>query len=89
MRRFLLAAALTALAATSSFAAAQPTAPLIERTKLFGNPSRSQGRISPDGKWLSWLAPRDGSIHSPKIGHYALRLYPSVPERFQNTGRTN
>jgi dipeptidyl aminopeptidase/acylaminoacyl peptidase len=33
--------------------------PLIERAKLFGNPTRAQGRISPDGRWLSWLAPRD------------------------------
>ena len=41
----------------------QPTASLIERSKLFGNPSRSQGRISPDGKWLSWLAPRDGMMN--------------------------
>jgi dipeptidyl aminopeptidase/acylaminoacyl peptidase len=40
-----------------------PQVPLIERAKLFGNPSRAQGRISPDGKWLSWLAPRDGVLN--------------------------
>jgi dipeptidyl aminopeptidase/acylaminoacyl peptidase len=40
-----------------------PETPLIERTKLFGNPSRAQGRISPDGRWLSWLAPRDGVMN--------------------------
>ena len=34
------------------------TTPLIPRTKLFGNPTRAQGRISPDGRWLSWLAPQ-------------------------------
>ncbi len=33
--------------------------PLIPRDALFGNPSKSQGRISPDGQWLSWLAPLD------------------------------
>jgi dipeptidyl aminopeptidase/acylaminoacyl peptidase len=38
-------------------------ATLIPRTTLFGNPSRSQGRISPDGRWLSWLAPRDGVMN--------------------------
>jgi dipeptidyl aminopeptidase/acylaminoacyl peptidase len=38
-------------------------APLIERQKLFGNPSRSQGRLSPDGKWISWIAPRDGVLN--------------------------
>ncbi|MFQ3595680.1 MAG: S9 family peptidase, partial [Sphingomonadaceae bacterium] len=38
-------------------------APLIERQKLFGNPSRIQGRLSPDGKWLSWIAPVDGVLN--------------------------
>jgi len=36
---------------------------LIPRDHLFGNPTRSQGKISPDGKWLSWLAPRDGVMN--------------------------
>lgn len=31
--------------------------PLIPREVLFGNPERTQPRISPDGKRLSWLAP--------------------------------
>ena len=30
---------------------------LIPRKKLFGNPTRAQAKISPDGRWLSWLAP--------------------------------
>lgn len=30
---------------------------LISRDDLFGNPVRSGGKISPDGKWLSWMAP--------------------------------
>jgi dipeptidyl aminopeptidase/acylaminoacyl peptidase len=62
MRRLLLASVIAVTAATAALAAAAP-APLIERTKLFGNPSRSAGRISPDGKWLSWLAPRDGVMN--------------------------
>jgi len=37
--------------------------PLIPRDDLFGNPSRAQGKISPDGKWLSWLAPHDGVMN--------------------------
>ena len=37
--------------------------PLIERAKIFGNPSKSGGRISPDGQWLSWIAPRDGVLN--------------------------
>lgn len=37
--------------------------PLLTRQILFGNPVRSQGRISPDGKWVSWLAPLDGVLN--------------------------
>jgi dipeptidyl aminopeptidase/acylaminoacyl peptidase len=57
-----VAAIAVATLAAGAFAAPGP-APLIERTKLFGNPSRVAGRISPDGKWLSWLAPRDGMMN--------------------------
>jgi dipeptidyl aminopeptidase/acylaminoacyl peptidase len=39
------------------------TAPLIPRAALFGNPTRAQGLISPDGRWLSWIAPRDGVLN--------------------------
>lgn len=38
-------------------------APLIPRAALFGNPTRAQGRISPDGKWLSWTAPHEGVMN--------------------------
>src|SRR5438067_11635779 len=37
--------------------------PLIERAKIFGNPTKAAGQISPDGKWLSWIAPRDGVLN--------------------------
>ncbi|MCJ7420881.1 S9 family peptidase [Sphingomicrobium astaxanthinifaciens] len=37
--------------------------PLIERAALFGNPERAQGRISPDGQWVSWLAPDEGVMN--------------------------
>ncbi|WP_332770978.1 S9 family peptidase [Phenylobacterium sp.] len=62
MRKLLVAAAAVTLGTGAMTAQAAPSvsAPLIERTKFFGNPSRSQGRISPDGKWLAWIAPRDG-----------------------------
>ncbi|NJC33700.1 dipeptidyl aminopeptidase/acylaminoacyl peptidase [Sphingomonas jejuensis] len=59
-------------AGAQSSASTTPTAqaPLIERAKLFGNPSRAGGQISPDGRWLSWLAPRDGvmNIYVAPIG---------------------
>ena len=38
-------------------------APLIPREDLFGNPTRASGQLSPDGKWLSWLAPKDGVLN--------------------------
>ena len=38
-------------------------APLITRQALFGNPTKSGGRLSPDGKWVSYLAPRDGVLN--------------------------
>lgn len=39
------------------------TIPLISRKTLFGNPSRVSPSLSRDGKWLSWLAPRDGVMN--------------------------
>lgn len=34
-------------------------APLIPRADLFGNPVKAQAQISPDGSYISWLAPLD------------------------------
>ncbi len=52
---------------------ARPTAPpsnnkvrtvqLIPRRVLFGNPDKTRPRLSPDGKWLSWLAPERGVLN--------------------------
>jgi len=39
------------------------TFPLIPRDDLFGNPTRAAGKLSPDGKWLSWLAPKDDVLN--------------------------
>ncbi len=36
---------------------------LIPRSVLFGNPHRASARISPNGKWLSFLAPVDGILN--------------------------
>ena len=61
----LLAASAAAFLATGTVAIAQTAAdvPLIPREALFGNPEKAGGRISPDGKWLSWIAPRDGVLN--------------------------
>ncbi|MBC03193.1 MAG: S9 family peptidase [Phycisphaerae bacterium] len=37
--------------------------PLIPRETLFGNPERAGVQISPDGRWISYLAPRDGVLN--------------------------
>lgn len=39
------------------------TAKLIPREVLFGNPQKSQARLSPDGKYLSYAAPVDGVMN--------------------------
>ena len=56
--------ALSLLVGVSAAAsAADVNAPLIEREKLFGNPNKAQGRLSPDGKWIAYIAPRDGVLN--------------------------
>ena len=58
----LLFAASTVLPVVAQAKSPAPV-PLIERAKFFGNPTRTAGRISPDGQWLSWIAPRDGVLN--------------------------
>jgi dipeptidyl aminopeptidase/acylaminoacyl peptidase len=43
--------------------AAASDATLIPRSALFGNPVRTQARLSPDGKYVSFLAPQDGVLN--------------------------
>ncbi|HEY7807810.1 MAG TPA: S9 family peptidase [Croceibacterium sp.] len=47
----------------STAADAVRSVPLITREALFGNPVRSGGTISPDGKWLGWMAPHEGVMN--------------------------
>ena len=70
MKTFL--AALVAALALPSISAAQapPTAAeavagtaVIPRSALFGNPEKTQARLSPDGKYISFIAPRDGVLN--------------------------
>ncbi len=56
--------------ATEKQSAAKPTtktsdeeSALIPRSVLFGNPERASARVSPNGKWLSYLAPVDGILN--------------------------
>src|SRR5690606_25980640 len=36
---------------------------LIPPEALFGNPERANVQLSPDGKYLSWVAPLDGTLN--------------------------
>ena len=36
---------------------------LIPRNTFFGNPERTSPQISPDGKWIAFLAPVDGVLN--------------------------
>src|SRR4051812_22495885 len=57
-----LFAFVAAMAAAVSTAQVSPVE-LIPRATFFGNPTKAQGLISPDGKWISWIAPRDGVLN--------------------------
>jgi dipeptidyl aminopeptidase/acylaminoacyl peptidase len=59
----LLLAACAVMTVAAVPALAQSDVPLIPREKIFGNPTKIAGKLSPDGKWLSWIAPRDGVLN--------------------------
>ncbi|MEM7688021.1 MAG: S9 family peptidase [Pseudomonadota bacterium] len=57
---------------------------LIPREHLFGNPTKAQGKLSPDGKWLSWLAPVDGVLNiwlAPRDNQDAAKPITKATER--------
>ena len=57
---------------------------LIPREALFGNPNRTAGQLSPDGKWLGWIAPKDGVLNvwiAPSDDPLAARAMTSATDR--------
>ena len=59
-----LISVLLSIAARAEVTAAAPaTAAVIPRATLFGNPERTQARLSPDGRHISFIAPRDGVLN--------------------------
>lgn len=62
---WLALAACTALVpVTAAVAAAQDSgADLIPRAEIFGNPDKTAAKISPDGKWVSYIAPKEGVLN--------------------------
>jgi dipeptidyl aminopeptidase/acylaminoacyl peptidase len=70
MKRMLSGAAVAALLFPLLSAAQTPTAAekvagvaVIPRTALFGNPEKAQARLSPDGRYVSFIAPKDGVLN--------------------------
>jgi dipeptidyl aminopeptidase/acylaminoacyl peptidase len=61
--RLLLAAAAFIGAIATPAHAQSSGVELIPRGLFFGNPEKTQGRVSPDGQWISWIAPRDGVLN--------------------------
>lgn len=66
MLKTALSAVVTASLVAATFVAvpaAAQTTELIPRKLIFGNPSRLAPKLSPDGKSLAWIAPRDGVLN--------------------------
>ena len=79
-----MTATTTDATATASAADRVASIPLIPRDALFGNPTRAGGQISPDGKWVSWLAPYEGVLNvyvAPANDPDAARRVTSATER--------
>ncbi len=63
--------------------------PLIPRDTLFGNPERAGVKISPDGQWISYLAPRDGVLNvwvMPREGGDARAITDSTDRPIRSYG---
>jgi dipeptidyl aminopeptidase/acylaminoacyl peptidase len=76
--------AASASAASMSAAPVAVSAPLIPRQALFGNPTKTGGQISPDGKWLSWMAPHNGTLNvfvAPVSDPAAARRLTNITDR--------
>src|SRR5690349_8743585 len=70
MKKILMSAAviaslIPALSQAQAPSAAEKVAgvPVIPRSALFGNPEKTQARVSPDGKYVSFIAPKDGVLN--------------------------
>ncbi len=68
---------------------ADEMSPLIPRATLFGNPQRAGVEISPDGQWISYLAPLDGVLNvwiEPVDGGDAQAVTTSKDQPIRNYG---
>ena len=63
MIRHSLVAVMAAMALLAMSSPSTAQSDLIPRKHLFGNPTRTSATISPDGRQLAFLAPRDGVLN--------------------------
>jgi dipeptidyl aminopeptidase/acylaminoacyl peptidase len=78
------AAAALSLALATLVPHAGAAAELLPRSDVFGNPERANAELSPDGKMLAFLAPRDGVLNvwvAPTADPAAARPVTSEAER--------
>jgi dipeptidyl aminopeptidase/acylaminoacyl peptidase len=59
----LVATALLSAGTAVAQTAAAPASVQISRADLFGNPVRAAPSLSPDGKWMSFIAPHNGVLN--------------------------
>jgi len=62
-RSSLLLLALACAGCATQTTAPMADTPLIPRDAIFGNPERAGAQVSPDGKYISFLAPREGVMN--------------------------
>jgi dipeptidyl aminopeptidase/acylaminoacyl peptidase len=60
---FLVAASCTVFDEVAEGFGGMPNTSIIPRKDIFGNPTRTAARISPDGKMISFIAPKDGVLN--------------------------
>ncbi|WP_082701198.1 S9 family peptidase [Erythrobacter sp. YT30] len=68
----------------ASMTTTSEAAPLIPRDALFGNPTKAQGRLSPDGTMLSWLAPHNDVLNiwvAPRDDIAAAKVITNAEDR--------
>jgi dipeptidyl aminopeptidase/acylaminoacyl peptidase len=59
---FLASVFMTIISATT-LVAQNPETPILDRELFFGNPQIAGGKLSPDGKWISFMKPLNGIMN--------------------------
>lgn len=63
MNKFFIAVSLFSVLSAASIAVSAQAPPLIDRELIFGNPEYAGAQISPDGKYISFVKPLEGTMN--------------------------